>query len=61
MGGVLAALVFKSGTDTINLSPENIDKVLWDYTLKNIDNQPVRLGDVVSTKKAVLFVNVASK
>lgn len=57
----MAALVFKSGTETIEIAPEIADKLLWDYELKNIDNQTVRLGDIAKKRKAVLFVNVASK
>ena len=59
MGGVLAAIAFKSGTEKIQI--QSPDKLLWDYELNNIDNQPITLRQIVKGKKAVMFVNVASK
>ena len=61
MGGVIAAIVFKNGYEVLNIQPANLDKSLWDYTMIDIKNQEVRLGTLLKGKKAVLFVNVASK
>ena len=61
MGGVIAAIVFKTGYEVLNIQPANLDKSLWDYTMIDINNQEVRLGTLLKGKKAVLFVNVASK
>ena len=34
---------------------------MWDYKFTDIENNEIRLGDLTKGKKAVLFVNVASK
>ncbi len=45
----------------IDIPPHIMDISLWDYTVLNIDEKNVRLGDVVKGAKAVIFVNVATK
>ena len=61
MGGVLAAIVFKNGNERVQLSTDNEGKALWDIPLVNINNEHVTLRKLVAGKKAVLFVNVATK
>ena len=57
----MASLVFKSGSEKIQIDESLTGKPLWDYTVKNIDNELVTLRDLVRGKRAVMFVNVASK
>ena len=38
MGGVIAAIVFKTGYEAIEIKPSNLDKSLWDYTMIDINN-----------------------
>ena len=57
MGAVVAKIVFKSGTDT--LPP--CQRSLQDIEILDIDGNMVRMGDILTDKKAVMFVNVATK
>ncbi len=61
MGAVLAAIVFKSGSEQVQISKENEGKSLWDIELTDINNNKVTLRQIVQGKKAVLIVNTASK
>ena len=59
MGALLAKLVFLEGTESVALSQE--DASLWDYTITDIDGNTRSLREICRGKKAVLFVNVATK
>ena len=61
MGAVLAAIVFKSGSEQVQISKENEGKSLWDIELTDINNNKITLRQIVKGKKAVLIVNTASK
>ena len=61
MGAVIAALVFKTGSETLQLSQENQKLNFWDYRYIDIDGLEIRIGDLFKGCKAVLFVNVATK
>ena len=61
MGGVLAAIVFKNGNERIQISTENEGKSIWDIPLVDINNNNVTLRKLVVGKKAILFVNLATK
>ena len=61
MGAVIAALVFKTGSETLQLSQENQKLNFWDYRFIDIDGLEIRIGDLCKGCKAVLFVNVATK
>ena len=57
MGGVLAKIVFKSGEDTLPSCPRE----LFDIEIEDIDGNAARIGDFMTDKKVVMFVNVATK
>ena len=57
MGAVVAKIVFKSGTDKL----PNCERSLQDIEILDIDGNLVRMGDILADKKAVMFVNVATK
>ena len=57
----MAAIVFKNANERVNISPANEGKALWDIPLVDVNNNPLTLRQIVKGKKAVLFVNVATK
>ena len=57
MGGVLAKIVFKSAEEELQEVPPN----LQDIEIIDIDGNLVRIGELISEKKVVMFVNVATK
>ena len=57
MGGVLAKIVFKSAEEDLPASSET----LQDIEIIDIDGNLVRIGELISEKKVVMFVNVATK
>ena len=57
MGGAIAKLVFKNGEEQIS-APQ---RELRDIEILDIDGEMVRIGDFFEGKKAILFVNVATK
>ena len=59
MGGLLAKLVFLDGTEPVTLSQPN--ELLWDYQITDIDGNTRTLREICKGKRAVLFVNVATK
>lgn len=58
MGGVIAAIAFKSGTESF---PELTTKNLRDFDVLDIDGQALKIESLVRGKRAALFVNVATK
>ena len=61
MGGVLAAIVFKNGNERIQLQSQNEGKSLWDIPVVDITGNELTLREIVQGKRAVLFVNIATK
>ena len=57
MGGVLAAIVFKSGDEELPPNAQDLQNI----ELLDIDGQMVRVGDIMADKKVIMFVNVATK
>ena len=57
MGGVLAKIVFKSGEEQLAECAGS----LQDIEIVDIDGELVKIGDLIADKKAVMFVNVATK
>lgn len=59
MGALVAKMVFKNGNDRL---AEAEQKSLFDIPAVDIDGNKVeKLGDLLTGKKAILVVNVASK
>ncbi len=54
-------VVFKTDYEAIKIAPENENKPLWDFECTDITGSKARLGEYCKGKRAVLFVNVASK
>ena len=59
MGALIAKLVFLDGKETVELS--QIYKSFWDIPMNDIDGQRRTMGEICRGKKAVMFVNVATK
>ena len=57
MGGVLAKVVFKTGDEDLPKKPRELEEI----EITDIDGNIVRIGDIMESKKVVLFVNVATK
>ena len=58
MGALISKAIFKSGKDKLNSQFSSA----WDIPVTMIDGKHInRLGEIVTGKKAVLVVNVASK
>lgn len=58
MGGLASKLIFKNGKEKLTTAYHS----LHDIPAIDIDgNQIARLGDILTDKKAILVVNVASK
>lgn len=57
MGGLISAIVFKSGKDKLAKIPED----LFSISVKDIDGIERTIGDYAKGKSAMVFVNVASK
>ena len=57
MGGVFAKIITHSGVEQLASN----ERELEDIEIFDIDGNIIRIGDLISDKKAVMFVNVATR
>ena len=61
MGGLIALAIYINNKENIVIRDSLKQTSLWDYKVIDIDGNEILLGQLAKGKKAVCFVNVATK